>query len=136
MHVDDELLFGDDRLDPDMVKQLKRKHLVKRADFITKVGDRIEILGREAERTKLRCRLITSSRYSDQSLKDMDMEKCNPVSTPGLQVTEKDLVTKEQLPTLLTGLCRRATGRLLNVARRRPDAQQAMKELARSTDVH
>ena len=33
---------------------------------------------------------------SDQSLKDIDMEKCNLLSTPGLQVTEKDLATEEQ----------------------------------------
>ena len=33
----------------------------------------------------------------------MDTEKCNPVSTPGLQVTEKDLATEGQLPELLVG---------------------------------
>ena len=51
----------------------------------------------------------------------MDMEKWNPVSTPGLQVTEKDLATEEQLPEVLAGLYRRVTGRLLHVAGQRPD---------------
>ena len=32
------------------------------------------------------------------------MEKCNPVSMPGLQVTDKDLATEEQLPELLARL--------------------------------
>ena len=59
------------------------------------------------------------------------MEKCNPVSTPGLQVTEKDLATEEQLPEVLAGLYRRVTFRLLHVAGKRPDVQQPVKELAR-----
>ena len=59
------------------------------------------------------------------------MEKRNPVSTPGLHVTEKDLATEEQLTEVLAGLYRRVTGRLLCVAGQRPDAQQAVKELAR-----
>ena len=68
----------------------------------------------------------------------MDMEKCNLVSTSGLQVTEKDLATEEQLPEVLAGLYRRATGRLLYVAGQRPDAQQAVKELARNefSNIH
>ena len=53
------------------------------------------------------------------------------MSTPGLQVTEKDLATEEQLPEVLAGLFRRVTGLLLYVAGRRPDVQQAVKELAR-----
>ena len=67
-----------------------------RVDYLSKVGDKIQILGRTVERTRLGYRIITSRRYIDQSLKDMDMEKCNPVSTPGLQVTEKDLATTER----------------------------------------
>ena len=51
------------------------------------------------------------------------MEKWNLVSTPGLQVTEKDLMTEEQ--------CLRVTGRLPYVAGQRPDPQQPVKELAR-----
>ena len=43
----------------------------------------------------------------------MDTEKCYPVSTPSLQVTDKDLATEEQLPEVLAGLYRRVTGRLL-----------------------
>ena len=62
------------------------------------------------------------------------------MSTPGLQVTEKDLATEEQLPELLAGLYRRVTGRLLYVAGQRPDVQQAVKELARGlsspTEIH
>ena len=46
----------------------------------------------------------------------MDMEKCNPVSTPCLQVTEKDLATEEQLLELVARLYRRVTGRLLHMA--------------------
>ena len=61
----------------------------------------------------------------------MDMAKCNPVSTPGLQVTDKNLATEEQLFEVLAGLYRRVTGRLLYVAGQRPDAPQAVKELAR-----
>ena len=110
VHVDDELLSGDDRLMRDMV------------------------------RVRLEYRIITSRRYIDQSLKDMDMEKCNPVSTPGLQVTEKDLATEEQLPEVLARLYRRVTGRLLYVAGQRPDVQKAVKELARGmsspTNIH
>ena len=69
----------------------------------------------------------------------MDMEKCNPVTTPGLQVREKDLATEEQLGEVLAGLYRHVTGRRLNVAGERSDVQQAVKELARgmsSTKKH
>ena len=93
--------------------------------------DKIQVLVWTAERTKLGYRLITSSGYIDQSLKDTDVEKCNPVSTPSLQVTEKDLATEEQLPEVLAGLYRRVTGRLLYFAGQRLDAQQALKKLAR-----
>ena len=69
-----------------------------------------------------------------------DMEKCNLVSTPGLQVTDKDMATEEKLLEVLAGLYRRATGRLLHVGGRRSDAQQAVKELARGmscpTNIH
>ena len=75
----------------------------------------IEILGRKVERTKFGYRLITSSRYSDQSLKDINMKKCNLVRTRGLEVTDKDLATNEQVLELLA-LYRRVTGRLLYVA--------------------
>ena len=60
----------------------------------------------------------------------MDMAKCNPVSTPGLQVTDKDLATEEQLFEVLAGLYRRVTGRLLYVADTSTSAQQAVKEVA------
>ena len=83
VHVDDELHSGDDRLVRDVVQKLKQKFFVK------KVGDEIQILARTVERARLGYRVITSRRYIDQSLKDMDMEKCNPVSTPSLQVTER-----------------------------------------------
>ena len=116
-----------------MVRKLKQKYQVKKVDCLAKVGDTIEILGRKVERTKLAYRLIPSSRYIDRSLREMDMEKCNPVSTPGLQVTDKDLATEEQLPKLLARLYRRVTGRLHSVAGQRPDAQHAVKELARGT---
>ena len=109
VHVEDELLSKDDQLLRDMVRNLKQEFLVM-----------------TVERTKLGYRVTTSSPYIGQSLKDMEMEKCNPVSTPCLQVTEKDLATEEQLR-----LYRRVTGRLLYVAKQRPDAQQAVKELAR-----
>ena len=70
----------------------------------------------------------------------MDMEKCNPVSTPNLRVTEKDLATEVQLPEVLAGLYRRVTCRHLHVAGQRPDVQQAVKELARGmsspTNIH
>ena len=80
----DELLSRDDRLVRDMVQKLKQKFLVKNVDYLSKVGDKIQILGRTVERTRQGYRIITSRRYIGQSLKDMDMEKCNPVSTPGL----------------------------------------------------
>ena len=138
--MDDEILSGNDQLVRDMVRKLKQKFLVKKVDYLAEVGEATEILGRTVERTNLVYRLITSSRYIDQSLKDMDMAKCNPVSTPGLQVTDKDLATEEQLFEVLAGLYRRVTGRLLYVAGQRPDAQQAVKEVAREmsspTNIH
>ena len=98
MHVDDELLSGDDRLVCGMVQKLKQEFLVKKVDFLTEVGDKIQILGRTVERTRLGYRIITSRRYIDQSLKDMDMETCNPVSTPGLQVTGERLGDRGAAP--------------------------------------
>ena len=134
--VDDELLSRDDRLVRDMVQKLKQKFLVKKVDYMSKVGDKIQILGRTVERTSLRYIITTSRRYIDQSLKDMDMETCNPVSTPSLHVAENDLATEEQLPEVLAGLYRRVTGRLLCVAGQRHDVQQAVKELARGMSSH
>ena len=87
VYVDGDLLSGDDQLVRNMVRTLKQKFLVKKVNYLAKVGDTIEILGRELQRTELEYRLITSSRYIDQTLKDMAMEKWNPVSMPGLQVT-------------------------------------------------
>ena len=55
-------------------------------------------LGLRVEPTTLGYRLITSSRCSDQTLKDVDMKRRNPVSTLGVQVTETELPTEEQLP--------------------------------------
>ena len=94
VHVDDELLSEDGRLLRDMLQKLNQKFLVKKVDYLSKVGDKIKILGGTLERTKLGYRSI---HRDDTSIKDMDMEKCNPVSTPGLPVTEKDLATEEQL---------------------------------------
>ena len=54
MHVDDELLSGDDPLVRDMVQKLKQKFLVKKVDYLSKVGDKIQILGRTVERTTIR----------------------------------------------------------------------------------
>ena len=53
VHVDDELISGDDRLVRDMVQKLKQKFLVKKIDYLSKVGDKIQILGRTVERTRL-----------------------------------------------------------------------------------
>ena len=64
VHVDDELLSGDDQLVRDTVRKLNQKFLVKKVDHLAKVGDTIEILGRTVKRTKLGYRLITSSRYN------------------------------------------------------------------------
>ena len=93
-----------------MVQKLKQNFLVKKVDYLSKVGDKIQILGRTVERTRLGYRLVTSKRYIDQSLKDMDMEQCNPVSTPGFQVTEKDLATEERSVGRI--VYRRVTSRL------------------------
>ena len=117
MHVDDELLSGDDRLVGDMVQKLKQQFLVKNVDFL-------KIWGRKVERTKFAYRPITSSRHIYQSLKDMHMERRNPVSTRGLQMTEKDVMTEKQLPAVLAALYRRVTGRLVHVAGHRPDASR------------
>ena len=50
----------------------------------------------------------------------------------GLQVTEKGWADAEQLLSVLAGLYRRVTGRLLHAGGQCPDAQQAVKELAAS----
>ena len=71
----------------EMLRNLNQKFFVKKDDFLTKNCRHIEIMGQKVERPTLEYRLITSSRYTDQSLKDM--EKCNLVSTPPLQVTER-----------------------------------------------
>ena len=48
----DELVSGDDRLVRDMVRKLRQKLLVKKVNFLTKIGDTIEILDHKMERTK------------------------------------------------------------------------------------
>ena len=73
----------------DSFGKLKQKFLVKKDDVLTYIRDPVEIVARGCGTKKLAHRLITSSRYIDQSLEEMDMEKCNPVSTPGLLVTER-----------------------------------------------
>ena len=50
---------------------------------------------------------------------------------PHLHTTHDTRQTPELLPEVLAGLHRRVIGRLLCVARQRPDVQQAVKELAR-----
>ena len=69
MHVDDEILSGDDRIVTDTLDEEKVDHLIN-------VGDGIEILGRE-------------------SVKDTNMETCTLVSTHSLQVTGKALAEAE-----------------------------------------
>ena len=51
VHVDDELLSGDDQLVRDTVRKLNQKFLVKKVDHLAKGGDTVEILGRIVERT-------------------------------------------------------------------------------------
>ena len=65
------------------------------------------------------------------SLKDVNMESCNPVSTPGPRLTEKVWADAEHLPSVVAGLYMQETGRPHNVAGQRPDTQQAVKELTR-----
>ena len=140
VHVDDEILSGDDNTVRTMIQSLQERSLVKKVDYVAREGDSGTILGRTILRTKHGYRIITSSKYVDQSLRDMDMESCNPVTTPSLNVTEKDWNDAVQLPDSLAAIYRRATGSLLYVAGQRPDAQQAMKESARGmqhpTNVH
>ena len=141
VHVDDELPSGDDRLVRDMVQKLKQKFLVKKVDYLSKVGDKFQILGRTVERTRLGYRIITSRRYIDQSLKDMDMEKCNPESTPGLQVTEKRLGDRgAAAPRSVGRIVSTSDGPTSLCGRQRPDVQQTVKELARGmrspTNIH
>ena len=69
VHVDDELLSRDDRLVRGMVQKLKQKFLVMKVDYLSKVGDKIPILGRTVERTKLGCSIIPSRRYIDKASK-------------------------------------------------------------------
>ena len=70
----------------------------------------------------------------------MHTESGNLVSMPGLTVTEREWAEAEQLPSLLAGLYQQVTGRRLCVAGQRPDAQHAVKVLARGlcspTNVH
>ena len=44
VHVATSFLSGDDRLVRDMVQKLKQKFLVKKVDYLSKVGDKIQIL--------------------------------------------------------------------------------------------
>ena len=76
MHVDDEILSGDDRIVTDTVHKLKQQFLMKKVHHLINVGDGIEILGRE-------------------SVKDRNMETCTLVSTHSLQVTGKALAEAE-----------------------------------------
>ena len=131
VHVDDELLSGDDRLVRDMVQKLKQKFLVKKVDCLRSVGDKIQILGRTVERTRLGYRIITSRRYIDQSLKDTGHGEVQSCEHARSLSDRKNLATEEQLPEVLAGLYRRVTGRLLCVGGQRVDVQQAVKELAR-----
>ena len=103
---------------------MKRKLLARKVDVLINIVD--AILGSKSGTNKIGVQTCI-----DQSLKDTDLETRNPVSTPGLPMAGKDLVTEKQLPAELSGLYRRATGRLLSVGGQRPDAQQAGKELAR-----
>ena len=53
VHVDDGLLSSDDQLVRDMVRKLKEKFLVKKVDFLTRIGDKIQTLSRTVGRTTL-----------------------------------------------------------------------------------
>ena len=123
VHVDDEILSRGDKIVRDMMQKFESK-IPDEENHLSRISDTIEILGRTVKRTNLGYRLITSSRHADQSLKDM-------VSTPALRVTQIGLATEEHVSTVLAGLYRRVTRRLLYVAGQRPEAQQAVKELAR-----
>ena len=54
MHVDDELLSGDDRLVRDTVQKLKQMFLVKKVDYLCKVGDKNSDTGTNSGTNKIR----------------------------------------------------------------------------------
>ena len=90
---------------------LRQKFFVKKVDLLTKIGDTITALGQKRGKNKIGG--ADSSRRPRTMIRvsrNTDMGICNLVSTPGLQVTEKDMVTEEQLPAVLAGLCRRVDG--------------------------
>ena len=107
MHVDDELLSDDDQLARDMVRKLNQKFLVKQRGpsgqgFRSSVGTWNE----QTWGTDSSPRIDTLA----QVLKNINMENFNLVSTPGLQMTDKDLPIEEQLIELLAGLYARGNG--------------------------
>ena len=95
-----------------MVHTLKLIFLAKKIDHLRKIGNCSEIMFRTAVvENKTLYRLINQGR------KDMDMESCHPVSAPrSPSVTEKERADAEQVLSVLAGLYRRVTGRLLNSA--------------------
>ena len=111
-----------------MVHKLKQKFVVKKVDFLAQ----IEILGSEVCTKKVL--------GTDSSRRVGTLIRASRTWTWRRAILSTHLVSKEELFAVLAGLYRRVTGRLLYVARQRPDAQQAMKELARGmsspTHVH
>ena len=63
VHVDGELLSGDDQLVRNMVRKLKQKFFVMKVVYLTKTGDKFQILCRTVERTKL-CYVDTLTKAS------------------------------------------------------------------------
>lgn len=135
VHVDDETLSGDDATVRKIVEFIKSRFLVKKVNYLCKERDKVDMLGRTIERTRKGYRLITNGRYVEQCLSDMDMVNCNSITTPSLNVTEKEWENAEELPPGLASLYRRVVGRLLYVAGQRPDVQQSVKELARGMSM-
>ena len=96
----------------------------------------INFLGRCITRRDDSVEMSMPTSYIDKMLEQLDMVKCKPAATPGVDSLRKLIESEELLSKDERKLYRRIVGQLLWLSSIRPDIQFATKELSRGLVAH
>ena len=129
LHVDDFDVGGDDEKTEKFFEKLSGKVVLKTSAPIAP-GSHGTFLGRKKVRTENGLFTAPSAKLVEEVLTALNLQECKPSPTPSekLKMEQDDF---EPLTEELASEFRTLTGKLLYIAKSRPDLAFAVKELAR-----
>ena len=134
-YVDDLLVFGEESKVRGTFSALKQELLLKETGTLSKVGDKLDFLGRKLERTCESILVTMDQVYIEKILAEADMTKCRLALTPGVDSLRKKIEEEEPLDKEQHSYYRRTVGQLLWLCPVRPDVTFAVKELSRGVSA-